>query len=309
MMHSENIDRKTDLYKKLSSIGTDVNNAPEWKFTDNYCVEFNFNETHIPELIKLATSLQLFNSELETEYHIPLYAMRILGQLKALDAIEPLIACFEDYYDSDYTAEDIPYVFAMIGKAAIKHLQSSLYIESKDDAIADISALCMEQIAIADQSAVNETVEILTNYLDQSNDECKTLNAIIISSLIKLKAVDKIDNIRNAFSKDIVDLFVNGDIEDAEIELELRKERSTPRPNLFPFLDFLNKESLLDDFDYSEDIEHYDSRQHHHHDHSCLSCSTTVQVVNEIKLGRNDLCHCGSLKKYKKCCIDDAVYN
>ena len=25
-------------------------------------------------------------------------------------------------------------------------------------------------------------------------------------------------------------------------------------------------------------------------------------VVNDIKIGRNDLCPCGSMKKYKKCC-------
>ena len=30
----------------------------------------------------------------------------------------------------------------------------------------------------------------------------------------------------------------------------------------------------------------------------------TVTVRVENKLGRNDLCHCGSGKKYKKCCLD-----
>jgi hypothetical protein len=27
-------------------------------------------------------------------------------------------------------------------------------------------------------------------------------------------------------------------------------------------------------------------------------------IVREIKIGRNDPCHCGSGKKYKKCCLD-----
>ena len=27
-------------------------------------------------------------------------------------------------------------------------------------------------------------------------------------------------------------------------------------------------------------------------------------ITNELKIGRNDPCHCGSGKKYKKCCIN-----
>lgn len=39
------------------------------------------------------------------------------------------------------------------------------------------------------------------------------------------------------------------------------------------------------------------SHHHHHHQHH------HEPSVTAVKIGRNDLCHCGSGKKYKKCCI------
>lgn len=40
---------------------------------------------------------------------------------------------------------------------------------------------------------------------------------------------------------------------------------------------------------------HDENCQHHHHHHG-------VTIRNENKIGRNDPCHCGSGKKFKKCC-------
>jgi uncharacterized protein YecA (UPF0149 family) len=48
---------------------------------------------------------------------------------------------------------------------------------------------------------------------------------------------------------------------------------------------------------------HYDFEEDHHHHHDGDCCGGTPHV-NSNKVGRNDLCHCGSGKKYKKCCID-----
>ena len=45
------------------------------------------------------------------------------------------------------------------------------------------------------------------------------------------------------------------------------------------------------------------------HVHSCgdedchVNHEKQMPVVNEKKIGRNELCPCGSGKKYKKCCI------
>jgi uncharacterized protein YecA (UPF0149 family) len=42
----------------------------------------------------------------------------------------------------------------------------------------------------------------------------------------------------------------------------------------------------------------YDEETHHHHHHHHT-------ITNDHKIGRNDPCHCGSGKKYKKCCLQE----
>ena len=68
-----------------------------------------------------------------------------------------------------------------------------------------------------------------------------------------------------------------GDIEDVEIDLNVRKERSTSRPLLF------------------EEVRQVLSG---------LNSDNLNQEPRELKIGRNDPCPCGSGRKYKKCCLN-----
>jgi uncharacterized protein YchJ len=43
--------------------------------------------------------------------------------------------------------------------------------------------------------------------------------------------------------------------------------------------------------------------QKHRSKRRALPNGKRVAVRTEPKIGRNELCHCGSSKKYKKCCI------
>ena len=95
----------------------------------------------------------------------------------------------------------------------------------------------------------------------------------MINYLVNLKATSSLDTIGEAYKHDCVDCGVLGDIEDVEIELGVRDSRSTPPPRY---------EWVFDD-------------ETHTQDH-------TTMVRTEPKIGRNDLCPCGSGKKYKKCC-------
>lgn len=65
---------------------------------------------------------------------------------------------------------------------------------------------------------------------------------------------------------------------------------------------------------------HWDGQAHHHHEYSEFvnheghwyfydakvlhsgPSEKPTPVINTLKIGRNDPCHCGSGKKYKKCC-------
>lgn len=56
--------------------------------------------------------------------------------------------------------------------------------------------------------------------------------------------------------------------------------------------------------EYISESEHTHTHSHEHDD-GC-GCGTSNKTIrySEPKLGRNDPCHCGSGKKYKKCCLN-----
>jgi preprotein translocase subunit SecA len=48
------------------------------------------------------------------------------------------------------------------------------------------------------------------------------------------------------------------------------------------------------------DIEEYENNE--------ISAKHIQEAVNAPKIGRNDPCPCGSGKKYKKCCLNEGLY-
>ncbi len=60
----------------------------------------------------------------------------------------------------------------------------------------------------------------------------------------------------------------------------------------------MNKKKSDSHQDHAHDHEHVHGPECSHHHHEPISPITRKQE----KVGRNDLCPCGSQKKYKKCC-------
>ena len=81
---------------------------------------------------------------------------------------------------------------------------------------------------------------------------------------------------REALAEDLVEAFMGGDVEDIEIEMGLRKYRSTPPPR-------------RDVPGFGLGFERAAAR--------------TGPVRLGPKIGRNEPCPCGSRKKFKKCCM------
>ncbi|MDO5640257.1 MAG: SEC-C metal-binding domain-containing protein [Neisseria sp.] len=89
---------------------------------------------------------------------------------------------------------------------------------------------------------------------------------------MELNPVEHIDFIRELYAQKAVEVGMYGDIEDVEIRLGLREQRSGKRPHYYAM----------------------DAWAEGH-----ISAAAT----GGIKIGRNDPCPCGSGKKYKKCCM------
>jgi len=238
----------------------------------------NISKDDIPELLQLAINLDLFDSEVEEEYWVPVHAWRILYELNAKNTVNDLLLLFDKYYDSDFASEELYQIIAILSEGnCLEELAEHLLNRSKHPDSRTIALNAIELIAQEYNSYKNQCIDILADCLDNSDENLQDFNGFLVASLISLDAVSKIEVIRNAFYNNIVNLSIAGDLEDAELELGLRKKRDTPRPKfIIPNLhNFFNQVYQNDsNFSYSG------------------------------KIGRNDRCPCGSGKKYKKCCID-----
>jgi HEAT repeat protein len=231
--------------------------------------QYGFGHEDVEDLLGLLTDLSLHGAPAgSNEVWVPLHAWRALGQLGDPRAIEPLIGMFDALCNDDWALEELPQALGMIGKTAISHLTAFLNDNSHSEFARGMAIGALEEIAKRDPSTRNDVVGIITHYLDDPDPKATGLNGTAVNALITLEARESIETLRRLYKSGTVDLFACGDVEDVEIELGLRTQRSSPRPDLAQVYGLTKQDDA--------------KRQ---------------------KIGRNDPCPCGSGKKYKKCCL------
>jgi hypothetical protein len=278
MLHSY-----TDPVAKLLTYSGVDERSPKDQWPDYR--ELGLTEEHIPDLIRMATDLDLHNLRQESpEVWAPLHAWRALAQLRAVEAVNPLVLLFEQLKDDDWLPEELPTVFSMIGPGAIPTLERFL----ADDGVEEIGRIsvpaCLVRMAQDHPDDRDTCVGVLVRQLEKFETNGPALNGFLIIGLIDLGATQAIGLIRQAFSENQVDLSILGDVEDAEIEMGLRTNRSTPRPRLDLLGHPLDVDSFAGDAVFDDAIRKF-------------------PVRHAVKVGRNDPCPCGSGKKFKKCCL------
>ncbi|CAK8719937.1 SEC-C motif-containing protein [Candidatus Electronema halotolerans] len=234
--------------------------------------ELGITQEHLPELLRMIVDEKLnwANTEDDTVY-APVYAWRILGNLRAAETVQPLLERFDLDEEDEWAQEDIPKALAMIGQPAFRPMAHYLADEKHPmysrTSIAEGLVAMAQQHPELRQNCINRIERPLTQYA--KNDP--TFNGLLISCLIDLKAVEAMPVIQQAYQENCVDVSIHGDLEDVEMDLGLREKRSTPPPR-FSLADYFAPEKK--------------------------------KKGGQRKIGRNDACPCGSGKKYKKCCMD-----
>lgn len=248
-------------------------------------LKLGLTEDDVPDLIRMVSDSDLNRADSSSlDVWAPVHAWRALGQLRAEKAARPLVTLFQEYEDDDWLRSELPKVFSLIGPGAIATLEAFLENESVKPLNRITIPACLERIAEAHADHRDACIGVLVRQLRKyvANDE--TLNAFIVLSLAELQAIEAIDVIRKAFSRECVDLVVQGDLEDVEIMMGLRLRRSTPRPRLHQLLGPAGQ-NLIAGLGIDDGHAEQFSERHHR------------------KVGRNAPCPCGSGKKFKKCCL------
>lgn len=262
-----------------------LNQTPKWP---DYIKEYNFTDADIDDLIALVVSEELNSaSSSSAQVWAPVHAWRVLGQLKAAKAVEPIIQFLDRFEDDDFAHEELPEVFGLIGEPAIEPLVSYLKKTVNDEFSHVLVVSGLAEIAMHQHQLRKRILSIFSIYMQNPWEESQELNGCLISSLVDLEAIELIDDIRYLFELDCVDISSCGDIEDVEIDLGLRHKRETPRPILYE-LDEMQK-------------IHQETQQGDNNFY--LSGNNISTYTREtVKVGRNDPCPCSSGKKFKKCC-------
>ena len=254
----------------------------------------------VSELTRMATDAALNDGPQKSKLvWAPVHAWRALGQLRAPEAVVPLLTLFQRADDSDdWVMSDLPEALALIGAQAIEPVANYLADTTHGEWARVTAADALGHIGQAHPALRAECVARVTAQLEKFAEQSETLNAFLIAPLWDLGAVEAVTVIERAFASGRVDESVNGDLEDVQIHFKLKAKREhPPKPNrlteiskefagMTNELNALEKENaelreVLDDLTFGREPEPY---------------------LAPPKTGRNEPCPCGSGKKYKKCC-------
>jgi hypothetical protein len=283
--------------------------SPEPEDWPDYAALASVGPEHIQDLIRMACDEALVRADWQSlEAYGPMHAWRALGQLRAEAAIAPLLTTHPEITsDREAAMEELPFVFGLIGPAAIAPIASFLTNSGLEPLVAGTGLAALTKIATNWPDTRDECVAILTRVLaDPDLDPLKA--GLAICELLNLRAVEAIDTIRGAYERDGVDTSIPGDLDDVEIELGLREQPATPAPPgllgrmanaPIPAMGFERPafvrpaaEAPGPDFDSTIPKPRF------------AGDSVTIRPVQpRSTVGRNDPCPCGSGKKYKKCCL------
>ncbi|QIR40710.1 hypothetical protein HCG51_31130 [Tolypothrix sp. PCC 7910] len=204
----------------------DCRKYKEWP---NYVAELGLKPEHIPDLIRMLTDEALIWAESDSdEVWSTIHAWRSLGQLKAEDAIAPLLNLFEEMEDVDWVSTEMPRVFQMIGPVSISALSAYL-VDSQYHIYARTTAAdCISEIGQHYPEARTECVNVITQQLALFASNHGEFNAFLVANLISLQAVESADVIEQAFAANCVIPFIAGDWGEVQVAMGLKTREEIP---------------------------------------------------------------------------------
>jgi hypothetical protein len=180
----------------------------------DYVAEFGLTPADVPALVAM---LQRWvdvieeeepdeDDEPRPEWCAPIHAWRALGQLRTVEAVEPMLAQNDrlDVAIDDWSMEDWPDVFGMIGPPALPALLAYAADGAHREFARDLAVRGAVKIAEQFPDVRDRVVEALTAQLAR-HDAAPIVNAGIAGKLADLRAVESAEVIERAFAADVVD--------------------------------------------------------------------------------------------------------
>jgi hypothetical protein len=217
----EKIDLNKEYSEKIQQLFVVKEESTTKKLLDYK--KFGFTKEDIPELLKLALDYSYYQMEDEKEaenfYSATIYAMEILGKLKAVEAINPFIKKVSSDRGNEYFTEAIPSFFANIGAEAVEPLIE--YITDRED-VHLILFEVFEHIVKKNPKTEDRVASFLAEYITDERHTNPLYLAFAITSLVEINGIKYIDAIRESFNIKEIDFTIVGDFESIEEYLGLK---------------------------------------------------------------------------------------
>lgn len=219
---------------QLLTLGDRYDPGPGASRWPDYPKRFGLGPEHVPDLIRMATDAELNMTVVEgPALWAPLHARRALGQLRAVEAVGPLLEAMDRFgEDDDSWTDELHEVFATIGPPAIPALVEGLAQTDRYSYSRVACAMGLEEIAKAHPGTRDEVIGILGRQLACRKGEANslaTVNGFIVSALVALKAVGAVPAIEAAYGDGVVDETVQGDLSYVRYDLGLGPKPEHPR--------------------------------------------------------------------------------
>lgn len=219
----------TEPVSHLLKLG-DVRNEKEWR---DYRA-LGLTEQDIPELSRMILDEDLHWADTDSaEVWAPIHAGRALAQLEATSAIPALIELLgrAEEYDDDWIKEELPLIFAHLGRPALEPLAAFLADSTQDNWSRLAAGNSLVQLGQRQPELRAEAVAVLSRQLAHFAQQEPNFNGLLIGQLVDLQAVEAAPVIEQAFAANQVDVMIQGDWEEAQIQLGLLDQRLSPPPD------------------------------------------------------------------------------
>jgi hypothetical protein len=237
-----------------------------------------------------------------------IHAIFLLGDIEATESLENVLDIlrqdndFLNFYFGDILTDGLWMPIYRLANSQLDicknfMFESGIYTYAKSEVAKVVEHLTFLEPDRKDE-AENWFSDILNFYSSCSIEDNiidGELIGLIISSILDINFKKALPIIETLYNKGYVDRGICGSLESVKKEFE-KKHR--------PFI-----QKLISTNDYyteilttwsRSDIEEYENNE--------ISAKHIQEAVNAPKIGRNDPCPCGSGKKYKKCCLNEGLY-
>jgi len=201
---------------RLFQLGNARNTLGWHEGQEDYPAELGLTAEHVPQLIAIAQSWKSEEAWSDDEQDVarwaPVHAWRALGQLRAAQAVAPLVEMLNvlEEEGDDWSLDEFPHVFGLIGEDAFEALDRFL----RDDANTVYARVCaitgLERIAALHPEMRARCVAALHEALEGYRDQDPSLNAFLVDHLVELGAADSAELMERAYADDQVNESIVG---------------------------------------------------------------------------------------------------